>query len=95
MKLIVAIPAALLLLISATRLGAQNIWDGIYTTAQAERGKTAFETSCINCHNRDLAGSVRGPALRGDKFMLDWQDRSVNNHSAKSGSPRPPLILIP
>jgi S-disulfanyl-L-cysteine oxidoreductase SoxD len=79
MKLIVAIPAALLSLISAARLGAQNIWDGVYTMAQAERGKTAFETSCINCHNRDLAGSVRGPALRGDKFMLDWQDGSVNN----------------
>jgi mono/diheme cytochrome c family protein len=79
MKLIVAIPAGLLSLTSAAQLGAQNIWDGVYTTAQAERGKTAFETSCINCHNRDLAGSVRGPALRGDKFMLDWQDGSVNN----------------
>lgn len=79
MRLIVAIPVGLLSLISAARLGAQNIWDGVYTTAQADRGKTAFETSCINCHNRDLAGSVRGPALRGDKFMLDWQDGSVNN----------------
>jgi S-disulfanyl-L-cysteine oxidoreductase SoxD len=79
MRLIVPIPAGLLFLIPAARLGAQNIWDGVYTTAQAERGKTAFETSCINCHNRDLAGSVRGPALRGDKFMLDWQDGSVNN----------------
>jgi S-disulfanyl-L-cysteine oxidoreductase SoxD len=83
MKLIFAIPAGLLSLTSAARLGAQNIWDGVYTTAQAERGKTAFETSCINCHNRDLAGSVRGPALRGDKFMLNWQDGSVNNLFSK------------
>jgi S-disulfanyl-L-cysteine oxidoreductase SoxD len=83
MKLIVAIPAGLISLIPAARLGAQNIWDGVYTTAQAERGKTAFETSCINCHNRDLAGSVRGPALRGDKFMLNWQDGSVNNLFSK------------
>jgi S-disulfanyl-L-cysteine oxidoreductase SoxD len=83
MKLIVAIPAGLLSLIPAARLGAQNIWDGVYSTAQAERGKTAFETSCINCHNRDLAGSVRGPALRGDKFMLNWQDGSINNLFSK------------
>jgi S-disulfanyl-L-cysteine oxidoreductase SoxD len=83
MKLIVAIPAGLLSLIPAARLGAQDIWDGVYTTAQAERGKTAFETSCINCHNRDLAGSVRGPALRGDKFLLNWQDGSVNNLFSK------------
>jgi S-disulfanyl-L-cysteine oxidoreductase SoxD len=83
MKLIVAIPGGLLCLVSTARSGAQNIWDGVYTTAQAERGKTAFETSCINCHNRDLAGSVRGPALRGDKFMLNWQDGSVNNLFSK------------
>jgi mono/diheme cytochrome c family protein len=62
---------------------AQNIWDGVYTAAQAERGRTAFETSCVNCHNRDLAGSVRGPALRGEKFMLSWQNGSVNNLFSK------------
>jgi S-disulfanyl-L-cysteine oxidoreductase SoxD len=83
MKLIVAIPAGLISLISSAPLGAQTIWDGVYTTAQAERGKTAFEISCINCHNRDLAGSVRGPALRGDKFMLNWQDGSVNSLFSK------------
>jgi S-disulfanyl-L-cysteine oxidoreductase SoxD len=75
----VKISAWLFLLKLAASLCAQNIWDGVYTAAQAERGKTAFETSCINCHNRDLAGSVRGPALRGEKFMLNWQNGSVNN----------------
>jgi mono/diheme cytochrome c family protein len=67
----------------AASLCAQNIWDGVYTAAQADRGKTAFETSCINCHNRDLAGSVRGPALRGEKFMLNWQNGSMNTLFSK------------
>jgi mono/diheme cytochrome c family protein len=75
--------AKALLLIPAASLCAQNIWDGVYTAAQVERGKTGFETSCINCHNRDLAGSVRGPALRGEKFMLSWQNGSVNNLFSK------------
>ncbi|HLH44588.1 MAG TPA: cytochrome c [Bryobacteraceae bacterium] len=75
--------ARIFLLIPAASLCAQNIWEGVYTAAQAGRGKAAFETSCINCHNRDLSGSVRGPALRGEKFMLDWRNGSVNNLFSK------------
>src|SRR6516225_4600589 len=75
--------ARLCFLISAVSLCAQSVWDGVYSAAQAERGKAAFETSCVSCHNRDLAGSVRGPALRGDKFMLSWQNGSVNNLYSK------------
>src|SRR5215472_13507222 len=75
--------AKLCFLISAVSLCAQSVWDGVYTAAQAERGRSAYETSCVNCHNRDLAGSVRAPALRGDKFMLSWQNGSVNNLYSK------------
>src|SRR5215831_3595826 len=71
------------LLLPALSLAGQNIWDGVYTAAQAERGKTAYDTSCTNCHNRDLAGSVRAPALKGDKFMLSWQNGSINNLFSK------------
>lgn len=72
----------ILLLLPAVAYG-QTVWDGVFTAAQAERGKTAYETSCVNCHNKDLAGSVRAPALRGDKFMLSWQNGSVNNLYSK------------
>src|SRR5215472_17494793 len=75
--------ARLLFLLPIASIYAQNIWDGVYTTTQAERGKTAFETSCSNCHNKDLGGSVRAPALRGDKFMLSWENGSVNNLFSK------------
>jgi mono/diheme cytochrome c family protein len=75
--------ARLCFLISSVSLCAQSVWDGVYSAAQAERGRSAYETSCVNCHNRDLAGSVRAPALRGDKFMLSWQNGSVNNLYSK------------
>ncbi len=72
-------------MVLAPALFAQNdkIWSGVYTTAQAERGKTAFDKECTNCHNRDLNGSARGPALHGDRFMLDWVNGSVNNLYSK------------
>jgi len=71
----------LLLLIASTVLSAQDndrIWSGVYTTAQAERGKTAFVKSCSNCHNSTLDGTVRAPALRGDRFMADWINTNVD-----------------
>jgi S-disulfanyl-L-cysteine oxidoreductase SoxD len=54
------------------------IWNGVYSAAQAERGKDNFEKSCSNCHNSDLNGSVRAPALRGDPFLRDWVNGSLN-----------------
>jgi mono/diheme cytochrome c family protein len=67
----------------ATVLEAQDtdaivtIWDGVYTTAQAERGKATFDTSCSRCHNSDLSGSDRGPTLVGDKFLANWLDGNL------------------
>jgi len=72
----------LLLMLTLSCLGQSNpdkIWDGIYTEAQAARGKDAFVMSCSNCHALDLSGTVRAPALKGERFMLDWQNGSVNN----------------
>ena len=54
-----------------------GIWQGVYTTAQADRGKATFLASCQRCHNADLSGD-RGPALKGDRFMKTWGGGSVN-----------------
>ena len=53
-----------------------RIWQGVYTSAQAERGKATFLASCQRCHNADLSGD-RGPALRGERFMATWGGGSV------------------
>jgi mono/diheme cytochrome c family protein len=50
----------------------------VYTTAQAERGRTAFETSCAACHRPDLSGRGAAiPALRGDAFTGERHGTSV------------------
>jgi S-disulfanyl-L-cysteine oxidoreductase SoxD len=54
-----------------------TVWDGVYTSAQAERGKATFDLSCSRCHNSDLSGSDRGPTLVGDKFLANWLDGNL------------------
>ncbi len=56
----------------------RTIWDGIYTQSQSERGRTVFVASCGRCHNDELAGSERGPALKGDAFWQRWDNDSFD-----------------
>ena len=49
---------------------------GVYTGAQAERGKAVVQDHCSQCHGLDLAGG-EGPALVGDTFMLKWESRNL------------------
>ena len=58
--------------------GGRKIWDGVYTEAQATRGKPAFETSCGRCHNNALVGSDRAPALKGDGFFSHWENDTLD-----------------
>jgi|SRR5665213_2823755 len=43
--------------------------DGIYTTAQAERGKAVFAMNCAACHGDKLEGGTSGPELSGPSFI--------------------------
>ena len=57
--------------------GERKIWDGVYTEEQAARGKPRFEASCIRCHNIELIGSERGPALKGNAFLAKYENDSL------------------
>jgi len=50
-----------------------NLWDGVYSTAQADRGKASYKVFCQACHGENLAGgldpSARAPALVGDRLL--------------------------
>jgi mono/diheme cytochrome c family protein len=45
----------------------------IFTAAQAESGRTAYQTHCASCHAGDLGGRDDAPALKGDAFLATWQ----------------------
>ena len=67
-----------------------RIWQGVYTTAQAERGKATFLVTCQRCHNADLSGD-RGPALKGERFMTTWGGGSVKRLFEKIRDTMPPF----
>lgn len=81
LTLLIAVWAALVAAPLSVGVRAQEgrkIWDGVYTEAQAARGKPAFEESCGRCHNNELVGSERGPALKGDGFIAHWENDSLD-----------------
>ena len=55
----------------------RTILDGVFTPAQAERGRTAYALECSSCHSEDLQG-MSGPALSGQQFIDNWREDSVN-----------------
>ena len=73
-----ALLAASISTIAATLIAqdAPPIWTGVYTTAQADRGRVAYEGHCSECHHEDLSGG-EGPALLGSTFMVKWETQSV------------------
>jgi mono/diheme cytochrome c family protein len=75
---------------SALAQDAGRIWEGVYSQEQAERAKVRFTAVCRRCHNDDLGGSDRGPSLRGERFMANWETQGLNLLFAKIRNTMPP-----
>jgi mono/diheme cytochrome c family protein len=71
-------------------LNERSVWSGVYSTAQAERGRATFEASCAACHSADLSGRGRIPALRGDSFKGERHGKSVGDLYEVVRSTMPP-----
>ena len=57
----------------------KTVWDGVYTEAQAGRGKKLYIASCAACHQEGMQGADLAPALKGDEFLLLWNDRPMSD----------------
>ena len=66
-----------------------RIWQGVYTGAQADRGKAAYDAACIRCHGADLAGTT-APALTGDRFLATFGNETVDRLFLKIRDTMPP-----
>jgi ankyrin repeat protein len=60
---------------SATR----TIWDGVFTQAQADRGRDQYMKSCASCHKADLLGESAAPPLAGPEFSQRWVGSTVDD----------------
>jgi cytochrome c len=72
---------ALAALVTAIGVRAQekgkNVWDGVYSAAQAERGDKQYDENCSACHGADKAGGAGIPGLAGAEFLFNWNGKSV------------------
>lgn len=57
----------------------RTVWDGVYTDAQAERGRSAYAQACASCHADDLRGKSTAPSLIEESFTFLWADMSVGD----------------
>ena len=78
--------------LSASQGVRRSTNDGVFTDDQVERGRSAYEQHCQQCHGVDLAGGV-GRRLAGDAFIADWSgiglDRLLDRISTMPpGGPR-------
>lgn len=62
---------------SATAQTRQSTWDGVYTDAQAGRGRIAYMQNCGRCHGADLSGTFEIPPLVG-RFMPYWSGSTLD-----------------
>jgi mono/diheme cytochrome c family protein len=79
---------------SSAQADGRTTNDGVYTEAQAARGKELYNKHCATCHEEDLSGkaisdSETAKALKGDRFLGDWIDVSVADFFSKTKTTMP------
>jgi mono/diheme cytochrome c family protein len=55
----------------------RSVTEGVYSQAQAARGRPIYQAQCAECHGNAMEGSS-GPPLVGDSFLAGWSSRSLD-----------------
>ena len=58
--------------------GPGSVNDGIYTAAQADRGKAVYSMNCAGCHGEKAEGGNAGPTLSGADFTNGYKDGNAS-----------------
>ena len=66
-------------LILGAVLAGQQPPTPVFTAAQADAGRAAYQASCAACHLPDLTGRNEAPPLAGANFMNTWRTRSTRD----------------
>src|SRR5207302_11405424 len=46
---------------------------------QAERGAALYQSNCRRCHGESAEGSKYNPTLKGEKFIDNWREDTLEN----------------
>lgn len=71
----------------------RTVLDGVFTEAQAERGRAEYDVWCASCHQSDLTGGVlvgddEAPSLRSMEKLVERHDLDNLFTFIKNGMPR-------
>lgn len=64
-----------------------TVWQGVYSDAQAARGKVEYTTHCANCHRDDLSGY--NDILKGARFMEKNRESTIHSFFDKTRTTMP------
>ncbi|MCY3969780.1 MAG: c-type cytochrome [Acidobacteria bacterium] len=67
-----------------------SVLDRIFTEAQAERGRAAYDAHCAECHGEGLGGGEMAPGLTGVAFRFRWRGLKVADIYESIESTMPP-----
>ena len=51
--------------------------DGVFTSAQARRGRRVYNQNCASCHGQGLRGGEMAPSVAGSDFIVFWTEVPV------------------
>ena len=57
----------------------KNVWEGVYTTDQAKRGRGQFNDQCASCHGTEMSGGEMAPPLAGSAFLSNWDGETAGS----------------
>lgn len=67
-----------------------SVWDGVYTQAQADRGRPLYNAACGACHGDQLSGGETAPPLAGGDFLSNWNSQTVGQLFERTRTGMPP-----
>ncbi len=64
---------------SAVQEAASSVLDGVFTAAQARRGRRVYNQNCSSCHGPELRGGEMAPGIAGSDFIVFWTELPVGS----------------
>ena len=56
-----------------------TVLDGVFTAAQARRGRRVYTQNCDSCHGPELKGGEMAPSIAGSDFIVFWTELPVGS----------------